>query len=156
MREDEALRIELVPAGDTDIDVLVLLVGAYHAFEALDSTADTRREAVRRLLADPALGRIWLIRVDGRTVGYIALCFGYSIEFAGHDAFIDEFFIDENVRGRGVGRAVLEQIGTRARDHGIRALHLEVAKNNTRAQRLYAAAGFEARDKYYLMSRYLD
>ena len=43
--------------------------------------------AVAPLLApDNPFGRIWLIRHDGRSIGYAAVCFGYSIEFAGRDA----------------------------------------------------------------------
>ncbi|MFT4582507.1 MAG: ribosomal protein S18 acetylase RimI-like enzyme [Gammaproteobacteria bacterium] len=37
----------------------------------------------------------------------------------------------------------------------IAALHLEVARSNARAARLYAAAGFEARSQYHLMTRRL-
>ncbi|MND01650.1 hypothetical protein D3C83_207260 [compost metagenome] len=35
----------------------------------------------------------------------------------------------------------------------IRKLHLEVARDNAPARRLYAKAGFVAREKYVLMSR---
>ncbi|MCC7414317.1 MAG: GNAT family N-acetyltransferase [Gammaproteobacteria bacterium] len=55
-------------------------------------------------------------------------------------------------RGQGIGRAVLEQLQLRARALGIVALHLEVARSNGRARRLYAAYGFEARDRYALMT----
>ena len=111
--------------------------------------------AVQPLLDDPALGRLWLIDVEGEAVGYIALCFGYSIEFAGRDAFVDEFFIDAAHRGRGLGRAVLERLVAAASAFNVRALHLEVARDNARAARLYGAAGFESRAKYHLMTRYL-
>jgi ribosomal protein S18 acetylase RimI-like enzyme len=80
------------------------------------------------------------------------LCRGFSIEFNGFDAFIDEFFLLAEFRGRGIGRFVLEEIKSRARSLDINALHLEVARNNERARRLYRALGFEARDKYLLMS----
>jgi ribosomal protein S18 acetylase RimI-like enzyme len=39
-----------------------------------------------------------------------------------------------------------------ARDQGIRALELEVARDNVPARRLYARLGFEARANYVLMS----
>ena len=39
-----------------------------------------------------------------------------------------------------------------ARRLDIRALHLEVARDNQRARRLYASAGFAAREQYFLMS----
>ena len=85
-------------------------------------------------------------------VGYAALCFGYSIEFRGRDAFVDELFIAEQARGKGLGSRVLELIRKEAARLGIVALHLEVARDNTRARRLYEKWGFRARERYYLMS----
>jgi GNAT superfamily N-acetyltransferase len=41
-------------------------------------------------------------------VGYIVLTFGYSLEYLGRDAFIDEFYLRESYRGRRWGRRTLE------------------------------------------------
>ncbi len=43
-----------------------------------------------------------------RPAGYIAICKGNSIEFCGFDAFIDEFFIRAESRGKGPRAKVLE------------------------------------------------
>ena len=80
------------------------------------------------------------------------LCFGYTIEFVGRDAFIDEFFIQEEARGLGIGRQVLAFAKQEAAKLGIVALHLEVARTNEKAKRLYAKAGFDAREQFHLMS----
>ena len=144
--------VELQLARPDDLDDLLSLVAQYHAFEGIESSAESRARAVTALVADPALGRIWLIRAAGRLVGYIAVCFGYSIEFGGRDAFIDEFFIAEDARGQGIGATVLATVGDMARDEGIAALHLEVARANRRARALYARAGFAGREKFHLMT----
>jgi len=150
------MSIDLTLARLPDLELLLPLVRAYHEFEEIASNAAGRESAVGRLLADPDLGAIWTIRADGVVCGYIALCRGFSIEFDGFDAFVDEFYLLPDFRGRGIGRFVLEEIKTHARRLDINALHLEVARGNERARRLYAAAGFETRDKYLLMSATLD
>jgi len=150
------MKIELTLANPRDLDSLLPLVAAYHAFEGLDSTREQRAAAVARLLADASLGGIWLIRADDSLAGYIALCRGFSIEFNGFDAFVDELYLEPGFRGRGIGSFVLTEIRSEARRQGIRALHLEVARGNARAQKLYRSAGFTARDKYLLMSAALD
>jgi GNAT superfamily N-acetyltransferase len=132
------------------------LVAAYHACEHIDSSAQGRASAVRRLLQDTELGGIWRIEVDSQLAGYIALCRGFSIEFNGYDAFVDEFFLLPEFRGRGIGKSVLARIGSEARKLDINALHLEVARENEAARKLYAAAGFVARDRYLLMSLALN
>ena len=150
------MNIELKLAVPADLPRVLPLVSAYHAFEHIDSSAAERESAVGRLLADSSLGGIWLILESGALAGYIALCRGFSIEFNGFDAFVDEFYLEPGYRGRGIGRTALAAIGDEASKAGINALHLEVARDNDRARRLYSGAGFEAREKYVLMSAVLD
>ena len=138
---------------DTDaIDIILPLVRAYHAFEDIELDEQARHRAVARLLAEPALGAIWLARCDGQIAGYLAVCIGFSIEFGGHDAFVDEFYLEPDFRGRGGGRALLDQLLPMLQQFNIRALHLEVARDNERARHLYAGCGFVAREKYLLMT----
>ena len=94
-----------------------------------------------------------MIRIEGRPVGYLAICFGYSIEFAGRDAFLDEFFLVEKARGRGIGSLAVEKVAAQLADRGIAALHLEVDNGNHGAQEFYRRHRFLARKKYHLMSR---
>ncbi len=147
--------LKLVLAQPADRPVLETFVCAYHEFEHIDSTPESRRRALEQLLENAELGRIWLIEVNGERVGYIALCFGYTIEFAGRDAFVDEFYIAAAHRGRGLGGLVLERVADEAQRCAVRALHLEVARTNAAAARLYRACGFIARDRYHLMTREL-
>ena len=139
-------------AAPSDRDALLALIAAYHAFEQIPHDADATARAIAPLLAQTDAGRIWLIEEGGQTVGYVALCFGYSIEFGGRDAFVDEMFLVEAARGRGLGKSALDRVADAARDLGVKALHLEVARANTRAQRLYSRLGFVLRDRYVLMS----
>lgn len=113
---------------------------------------DARRRAVAGLLADDRLGVVFAISEDGAWAGYAALTWGYSIEFRGRDAFIDELYLREPYRGRGIGSRVLEAIRDHAAAMGIRALHLEVDPDNEPARSAYARFGFEARDRFCLMS----
>lgn len=142
----------LLVADAAHLEQLLPLVRDCHAFEKIDSSEEERRKAVMPLLGENPYGRIWLITEGGETVGYIVVCFGYSIEMGGRDAFIDEFFVVEAVRGRGLGRQTLARIQEAAAQLGIVMLHLEVDRENGRARHLYESLGFEARDRYHLMS----
>ena len=143
-------------AHESDLDKLLPLVAAYHEFESVGTSEEFRREAVSRLLRDSALGEILRIERDGALVGYIALCFGYSIEFGGRDAFVDELYLVPDERGRGTGSLVLAHAQDHLRKRGFAAVHLEVALTNDRAKALYRKCGFEGREKYHLMSAYLQ
>ena len=146
------MTIELRLATEKDVGLTMPLVAAYHEFEGIGTTPSERESAVRNLIAEPKFGGIWLIYSGGNLAGHIVLCRGYSIEFGGFDAFVDEFFLLPQFRGRGLGKKVLELMKTEAKALKIRALHLEVARTNENARRLYRRAGFEVREKYVLMS----
>src|SRR4051794_24129831 len=66
--------------------------------------------AMRRLIADPSLGRARLIEVDERPAGYAALPLGYSSGSGGAAAFVDELSAARQFRGRGVGTRTLELV----------------------------------------------
>lgn len=135
-----------------DIDVLLDMILAYHQFEQIQSDHTVIKETVKPLLiADNPLGRIWLVMSESEPVGYIAVTFGYSIETGGRDALIDEFFIRDAHRGHGLGKQTLQAVKDAVRQLGMTSLYLEVARDNLPAQKLYAALGFEKREKYFLM-----
>ncbi len=144
--------ITLELAGPAQLEELLPLVAAYHAFEEVETSVEQRRNSVSKLLQDKSLGEIWLVRKMDDLIGYIAICYSYSIEFGGRDAFIDEFYMDASERGMGIGGHVLKEIAALLRARGIVAVHLEVDSGNERARAAYARAGFSSRDKYHVMS----
>lgn len=147
----------LRPAGPEDLERLLPLVGDYHRFEGIAQSDAERRRIFGGLLGDPALGRVWAVELDGDLAGYLALAFGYSLELGGRDGFLDELYLVESARGRGVGRQVVDELLAEAAALGLRALHLEVAvSGNEAARRLYARAGFGERSRYRVLTRVLD
>ncbi|MGD1853234.1 MAG: GNAT family N-acetyltransferase [Leptolyngbyaceae cyanobacterium] len=139
-----------------DFPRLLPMVETYHEFENITMGDTARENALRTLLTSPSLGSIWLIFTNHQLAGYIALTFGYSIEFGGRDAFIDEFYIQPQFRGLGLGQQTLKFIQQAAKAGNVCALHLEVARDNENAKSLYTRANFRSRDKYVLMSVHLD
>ncbi len=149
------MAIEIRLATIRHIDELLPQVSAYHDFEGVVQDDETRRKTISTLLLAPELGPVWLIYYAGSLAGYIAICLSYSIEFGGRDAFVDEFFLQEDFRGKGIGSAVLDMVIALLKEDDVKALHLEVGQSNEHARAMYEAAGFVLRDQYYLMSREL-
>jgi ribosomal protein S18 acetylase RimI-like enzyme len=137
-------------AVESDADTLLTFMREYYAFDGHGFDADKARVALSALLRDASLGLAWLI-LDGDTpAGYIVLCFGYSLEWLGRDAFVDEFYLREEYRGRGWGRAAMTFLEDAARDAGVRALHLEVVRENVDALKLYSKIGFHEHASTFL------
>ena len=137
-----------------DEDALAELMREFYLHEGLDYERSRAREAFRALVADPALGRVWLFRIGGEVVGYAAVTVCYSLEFAGRYALVDELYVRERWRGGGIGARALEMAVEACRELGVAAVRLEVDTWNTRAMDLYRRLGFELQERY-LMSRWI-
>ena len=106
---------------------------------------DAAETALRGLLAAPDRGLVWVIEQAGEAAGYLVLTWGYSLEFHGRDAFIDELYVAPSYRGAGLGRQAVEWAEAACREQGAGAVHLEVEIDNERAHALYRRSGFAER-----------
>ena len=143
----------LEPAGPADLERLLPLVERFAATQGYPFDAARSRASLAALLARPELGRAYRVVVDGETAGYAVVCFGWSLEWGGRDAFLDELYLEPAFRGRGLGRATLRALAAEVRAAGVRALHLEVEAGNEAGQALYRSEGFEGKDRALLSRR---
>lgn len=102
---------------------------------------------------DKTLGRLFIITHQSKVIGYIILTFGFSFEYKGRDAFIDEFFIKEGYRGQGIGKQAMHFIEEEAIKLNVRAIHLEVESHNKNANKLYLNHGFKANNRELLTKK---
>lgn len=135
-----------------DAGKLLPMVEAHHLHEGIGSTDESRRAGIAPLLEGSPHGAIWLIGPRKSPVGYIAITFSWSIGLGGLDGFIDEFFIRESVRGRGMGSEVLVALLGELTKGGLRSLRLEVGPENERARRIFKRLGFRTREGHHLMT----
>jgi diamine N-acetyltransferase len=113
------------------------------------------RATFQKFLSLPAFGGVWLLCEDSIRVGYIVLTLGFSFEFHGHDAFIDELYINAEYRRRGFGRQAVDFVEKKARELGVNAMHLEVDRGNDPAFELYRRTGYEDHHRF-LMTKQLN
>ncbi|MEX0301922.1 MAG: GNAT family N-acetyltransferase [Leisingera sp.] len=137
------------------LDTVLALTAAFHAESGLDSTDEHRRAGIEPLLNGHPYGAVYLIGPTRAPIGYIVVTFGWSVEFGGMDGFVDELYIRPAVRGRGIATEVLTELPKSLATAGMRALHLEVDRDNETAQRLYLRTRFQPRSKYILMTKEL-
>jgi GNAT superfamily N-acetyltransferase len=98
---------------------------------ALSTVADTSAYREPR-------GAFLVARIGDRAVGCGALT-----RTAPHVAYIKRMWVDGSVRGRGLGRRMLESLEETARALGCRVAELETNRALTAAIRLYRTAGYE-------------
>ena len=137
-------------ADSSHADLLVGLMREFYACEHLPFDEQVARQGLQQLLMQPSYGAAFLINVEAQVSGYLVLTFGFSLEFHGRDALLDEIYVREGFRGRGVGRASLQFVEEVCRREGVKVIHLVVEKGNERAQAVYREAGYRAQERFLL------
>lgn len=141
-------------AAAADVDPILELMRQYYAEDGYPLLEAQSRRALLDLIEHRHLGRLWVAQRDGAVAGYLAVTLGFSLEYRGHDAFIDELYIAESARGRGLGTEALRIAEEYCRAHGVNALHLEVETHRAAARELYRRSGFENHQRD-LMTKWL-
>jgi len=109
-----------------------------------------------KLREEPGRGRAVVCQVESRLVGYALLISFWSNELGGEVCNIDELFIHQDHRGRGLATHLLEQLASAEPSLWFprpAALALEVSPQNERARALYERRGFSGSN--LMMSRRL-
>ena len=84
----------------------------------------------------------YMLVCDGNNVGYCVTMKTYSVEAGGITIWIDELFVLEEYRSKGLGRELFKYIEENG-DKKLRRIRLEVELENGRAISLYQKMGFE-------------
>lgn len=146
--------IESQEARASDTGELIAMMRAFYAELEEPFDAIRAEQALRAMLENPLYGAVWVFRADGRAVGYLVVTHGYSLEFGGRDAFIDEVYTVPEMRRQGLGVRALAIAEEHCRRNQIGALRLEVHHENRRARALYERSGYEAHERH-LMTKWL-
>ncbi len=140
-------------AGRPERDVLLGLMREFRRGEGFAWDAERLGRALDAMWAPPARGFALLATVDAEPAGYAVVCFGFSLEYFGRDALLDELFVRPGRRGRKIGTALLRSVEEACREAGVEALHLEVDDDNEAGRRLYRRLGFVEHDRRLMTRR---
>jgi GNAT superfamily N-acetyltransferase len=143
-----------LPLSPGDVDRVVAMMAQLYAQGGDPFDAARARRATETLLTEPEFGGVWLIDLDGALAGYLVVVLGYSLEFGGRFGLLDELFVAESHRSRGLGAEALAFAVEQCRTRGWQALRLEVGQKNHRAIALYSRSGFRMHDRY-LMTKWV-
>jgi len=143
-------------AASSDIDTILEFMQRLYAQDGLPFDEPMARRTLAGIVRDRSLGRVWMIGDGARPIGYMILTLGYSLEYRGRDAFVDELFIREDRRRQGIGRKAMQVLEQACRNLDVRALHLEVERPNVAAQALYRKFGFVDHDRYLMTKHFKD
>lgn len=130
-----------------EVNSLLSLMKNFYAIDNYSYNAEIAKKTAIELIENEQLGRLYIIKEKLDYVGYIVLTFGFSFEFKGRDGFIDELYIEEGWRNKGIGKLAMEFIVKQTKQLGLNAIHLQVEPHNKNAYELYRKSGFKKNER---------
>ena len=135
------------PLEITDISTITQMMQDFYAIDNYPIDVEVAKNLFQEFISNEHLGKSWLIYSENEIVGYIILTFIFSFEYGGKIAFVDELFIKETARGKGIGKEAIQFIQKEVPKLSLKLLYLEVEPHNENAQKLYLAHDFELHNR---------
>lgn len=134
--------MEIVPATEGDVDVLLPLISSYCDFYKVDPPEAGLAEMARALIAAPDdEGMLLVARKDGAIVGFAACGWKWSSLRGARLTLLEDLYVAPEARGEGFADALIRACADRARELGAVCLAWTTAVDNHRAQAVYNRVG---------------
>jgi GNAT superfamily N-acetyltransferase len=141
-------------AGPEHRDALLVQIRAFYEEEKLEFDSARITGALQQLLQNRALGIALVLNHGSDIGGYLIATLGFSLEFGGHFALVDELYLAPEFRGRGEWRKAFAMVEDWASSVGVKAIRLEVNHHNEKAAAIYLKYGFH-HDQRAILSKWL-
>lgn len=124
-----------------DREFVMEMMRVFYASEAVltNGSEEIFSRDVEACVSDNPFLEGYILEEDGVTAGYAMLAKSFSTEFGKPCVWIEDLYLKEEYRGRGMGGRLLQFV----QEKYPQCLHrLEVEEENTRAVRAYEKSGF--------------
>lgn len=138
----EAEEVRLATAADA-ADLARLFTDFNREF---DEPTPQPEEAAERIAEHIEQGHSTFLVAEGGPDGFAQLRYRPSIYTEGLEAHLQELYVVPAMRGRGLGRALLEAASAEARAAGADQIDLGTSEDDVAARGLYESAGFTNRE----------
>lgn len=129
-------------AGMDDADMIHAgLVAMAHAMGEESRITSTSADIRTHGFGDDPAFEVLIAEVDGTFAGLCLTFPSFSTWRGERGIYVQDLYVDETFRGRGIGEALLKAAACRGEERGAGYLRLSVEVTNTRAQAFYERLG---------------
>lgn len=109
----------------------------YLAFYKVDLPDDVTAHTWERIIDPASRVSARLAALDGQVVGFAIHHCHDSTWVKTPDCYLEDLFIDANIRGKGIGRALIDDLISICKDKGWSRLYWHTNEDNAQARKLY-------------------
>lgn len=127
-----------------DLDAMADLLAELFALESDFTPERTKQFAGLKIILDnPSIGRLFVLRVDGRVGGMANALLTVSTAEGCRVVLLEDVIVGAAYRGRGLGRTLVEHVVAWARAQGLPRVTLLADRDNAAALAFYRRLGFD-------------
>lgn len=137
------MTIQIEFATAADLPFMADLLAELFTLES-DFKPDREKQisGLRTILDEPELGKLFVLRVDGKVAGMANALFTISTAEGGRALLLEDVIVNRDYRGRGLGRQLVEHVLNWAKLRGIVRITLLADRDNQAALDFYHRLGF--------------
>jgi GNAT superfamily N-acetyltransferase len=114
---------------------------------------DKQLRGLRLILDEPALGKLFVLRIDGEVAGMANALITVSTAEGGKVLLLEDVIVSRAHRGGGLGRKLVEHVLAWAKQQGMTRVTLLADRDNHSALDFYRKLGFEGSHMTVLRKR---
>ena len=136
-------------AGRADAPLIVELIRALALYERAPEAAKASLADIERaLFCDHPKVHALIAELNGEAAGFAVYFFNFSTWTGKHGVYLEDLFVRETARGKGIGKALLARLAAIARKHHCARLEWSVLDWNEPAIGFYKSLGAKAMDEW--------
>jgi GNAT superfamily N-acetyltransferase len=137
--------VEIAPAQDADIPLILGLIRELAQYEKLEHQAVATEATLRQALFGPRPAAEALIaRIGGEPAAFALYFHNFSTFLGRHGLYLEDLFVRPAFRGRAIGKTLLAHLARLALERGCGRFEWAVLDWNRSARDFYEALGAEA------------
>jgi GNAT superfamily N-acetyltransferase len=140
------------PVTPQDVPDLLAMVRALARYEKLEAQCiSTEADFQRALFSARPEAEALIARVDGQPAGFALYCHNFSTFLGRQGLWLEDLFVHEDFRGRGIGKKLLTTLARIAKDRQCGRLEWAVLDWNAPAIEFYESLGATIMDDWRIV-----
>ena len=146
------MTISIRPATPNDVPTVAFLIRALSQYEKLEHEVTMTEDRLRATMFGPRpYAEALLAEDDGKPVGFALFFHNYSTFLGRPGIYLEDLFVRQAMRGRGIGKALLARLARIARERGCGRVEWAVLDWNAPSIAFYRSIGAISLDDWLIM-----
>ena len=139
-------------ATEADVPLIFRFIKDLADYERLAERVTATEEMLRRtLFGNPRFAEVIIAEEDGEPAGFALFFHNYSTFLGQPGIYLEDLFVREEMRGRGIGKSLLTKLARIARERGCGRVEWAVLDWNAPSIAFYRSIGAVSLDDWKIM-----